>query len=120
MPLSPLEHLRHILDEADYLAAHITGMSREQFTRDETMKRAFVRSLEIIGEAVKKAPTWAAQRYPDIDWRAAAGMRDRLIHGYFGVDYDIVWDVVMNKVPVLRSQIAEILQKEGGAGSPRE
>ena len=46
-------------------------------------------------------------------------MRDRLIHGYFGVDYDIVWDVVTNKVPVLRSQIAEILQREGG-GSPRE
>jgi uncharacterized protein with HEPN domain len=119
MPLSPLEHLRHILDEADYLAAHIPGVGREQFKRDETLKRAFVRSLEIIGEAIKKAPTWVTQRYPDIDWRAAAGMRDRLIHGYFGVDYDIVWDVVMNKVPTLRSQIADILQREGG-GSPHE
>jgi uncharacterized protein with HEPN domain len=56
MPLSPLEHLRHILDEAYYLAAHIPGVSREQFKRDETLKRAFVRSLEIIGEAIKKAP----------------------------------------------------------------
>ncbi len=119
MPLSPLEHLRHILDEAGYLAAHLQGVGREQFTRDETLKLAFVRSLEIIGEAIKKTPPWVTQRYSDIDWRSAAGMRDRLIHGYFGVDYDIVWDVATNKVPVLRSQIAEILRREGG-DSPRE
>jgi uncharacterized protein with HEPN domain len=113
MPLLPLEHLRHILDEADYLSMHARGVAQEQFNRDETLKRAFVRSLEIIGEAIKKTPSSVTQRYPNIDWRAAAGMRDRLIHGYFGVDYDIVWDVIMNKVPVLRSQIAELLRNEG-------
>ena len=110
MPLSPLDHLRHILDEADYLAAHIPGVSREQFKRDETLKRAFVRSLEIIGEAIKKAPVWVTQRYPDIDWRSAAGMRDRLIHGYFGVDYTLVWDVVTTRIPELRDQISSILK----------
>lgn len=57
MPLSPLKHLRHIVDEADHLAVHIQGVGREQFKHDETLKRSFVRSLEIIGEAIKKAPT---------------------------------------------------------------
>lgn len=53
-------------------------------------------------------------KYPELNWKAIAGMRDHLIHGYFGIDYDIVWDVVENKVPVLRKQIEEILHREGG------
>jgi uncharacterized protein with HEPN domain len=77
---------------------------------DETLRRAFVRSLEIIGEAAKQVADSFRSRYPTIEWRAMAGMRDRLIHDYFGVDYELVWDVVHKRIPELRGQIASILE----------
>jgi len=81
-----------------------------------------VRSLEIIGEAAKQIPNAIRQKYAHIPWRAISGMRDRLIHAYFGVDYEIVWDAVINKVPELQQEIEHILQQEigneGGEPSP--
>ena len=110
--LSPLEYLRHIQDEAEYLMSQTQGLSKDEFVGDETLKRAFVRSIEIIGEAAKKVPDNLKQKYTQIEWRAMAGMRDRLIHGYFGIDYDIVWDVVTNKIPQLQQEVEEILRNE--------
>ena len=66
--------------------------------------------MEIIGEAVKQLPDSFLNQYPEIEWRKIAGMRDRLIHHYFGVDYDIVWDAVVNEVPSLHIKIKELLQ----------
>jgi len=112
MSIFPLEYLRHIIDEIEYLIDRSTNLSKENFLEDETLKRAFVRSIEIIGEAAKKIPPDFKQKYPHIEWRAMAGMRDKLIHDYFGIDYEIVWDVVTNKIPTLRVKIKEVLDKE--------
>ena len=113
MPLSAVEYLRHIIDEADYLMEHSSSLNKEAFLGDETIKRAFVRSLSVIGEASKKLPEEITSRFEHIQWREMAGMRDRLIHDYFGTDYEIVWDVVINKIPGLHKQIDQILKELG-------
>jgi uncharacterized protein with HEPN domain len=110
MSFEPREYLRHILVEADYLIAQSAGLTWDRFSNNETLRRAFVRSLEVIGEAAKKVPDDFRARHSSVEWRSMAGMRDRLIHDYFGVDYELVWDVVQNRIPELRRQIASILE----------
>jgi uncharacterized protein with HEPN domain len=109
MSLSGREFLQHILDEAEYLHDRSRGLTSEEFLQDHTLRRAFVRSLEVIGEAAKQVPEETRRELSDLEWRGMAGMRDRLIHGYFGVDYDLVWDVVQTKIPTLRSQLRTVL-----------
>ena len=112
MSRSTIEYLHHILAEVQYLLEQSEGLNRDEFIEDETLKRAFVRSLEIIGEATKQVSDGLRQKYGHIEWRSMAGMRDRLIHGYFSVDYDIVWDVVHNKLPALQEELEHIIQAE--------
>lgn len=103
------EFLRHILIETDYLISESKNLSLPVLVKDETKKRAFTRSLEIIGEAAKKVPDEFRRSHPAVDWKAMAGMRDKLIHWYFGVDWEIVWDVVTNEIPKLRKQVKKLV-----------
>jgi uncharacterized protein with HEPN domain len=101
MSKEPIEYIKHIIDECSYLIAVSNNLSKDEFLDDETVKRAIVRSLEIIGEATKKIPADFKVKWSSVQWKNMAGMRDRLIHDYIGVNYSIVWDVVKNKIPEL-------------------
>jgi len=107
-------YLQHILLECDFIVSVIRPETiKDEFISDETLKRAVVRSLEIIGEATKKIPADVKLEWKDISWKNMAGMRDRLIHDYMGVNYSIVWDVAKNIIPNIRIEIQEIIQQNG-------
>ena len=111
MSKQPKEYLKHILDEIKFLLTSSKDINEDKFMYDETLQRAYSRSLEIIGEATKQLPKDFIDKYPEIDWSLMAGMRDKLIHHYFGVDYAIVWDVVKNELPKLEPQIKNLIKK---------
>lgn len=107
-----IEYLRHILLECEFVTSVVTDqITKDQFLHDETLKRAIVRSLEIIGEATKKIPADIKLTWDSIAWKNMAGMRDRLIHDYMGVNYSIVWDVAKNIIPVIKLQVAQIISE---------
>ena len=112
---SYIPYLQHILEECLYIRSVITDdMVIDQFLVDETLKRAVTRSLSIIGEATKKIPGDVKYTWQSISWRQMAGMRDRLVHDYMGVNYLIVWDVAKNIIPDLTTQIQSVIEGESG------
>ena len=93
--------LRHMLDATQKAQQFIKGRTRAEIERDETLTLALVRLLEIIGEAAKSVSPETRQRYPDIPWKEITGTRDRLIHGYFDVDWNILWQILTVDLPPL-------------------
>ncbi|GIV16049.1 MAG: hypothetical protein KatS3mg022_1484 [Armatimonadota bacterium] len=86
-------------------------MTYEQFAVDKKTLNAVLRSIEVIGEAVKHVPEEIRQRYPDIPWKEMAGMRDKVIHFYFGVDTKIVWNSITERIPAIQTRLQTILEE---------
>lgn len=106
---SSIELLNHIIDEITFVLACTVLKNKEQVINDPVLSRAIIRSLEIIGEACTKLDPDFKSNYPHVEWRKMAGTRNKLIHNYFGVDYDIVWDIIQSKLPQLATDIEEII-----------
>jgi len=88
----------------------MVGMEYEELIKDDMKSSAIMRKLEIIGEASKGIPRHIRKDYPEIPWKAMAGMRDKLIHFYFGVDYDLLWQTINHRIPQIKPLIIQILQ----------
>ncbi len=101
--------LRHMLDAAKRAIDFMQGRAKSDLESDEQLSLAVVRLLEILGEAAKNVSEDLRKDYPDIPWRQIAGTRDRLIHGYFDVDLDIVWQIISTDLPVLVAQLEKAL-----------
>lgn len=84
-------------------------MDDKTFLDDQRTYDAVVRNLAVIGEAVKQIPEYVRTRYPDVEWRKVAGLRDVVVHGYFGIDPEVLWDVVQRRIPELLQQVRRIL-----------
>ncbi|AKB74102.1 hypothetical protein MSLAZ_0841 [Methanosarcina lacustris Z-7289] len=106
---SPILYLSEMLSASINVKSFIEEMDKDAFLKDEKTKSAVVRQLEIIGEAAKAIPADIRSLAPELDWRSIAGMRDRMIHAYFNVDYNLVWDTVVNDVPVFEQTIERLI-----------
>lgn len=109
-------YIKDIVEAISRIEEFIGDMTYEEFVRDDKTSSAVIRKLEIIGEAAKNVPEHMRERYRDIPWKDMARMRDKIIHFYFGVDYEIVWKVVKERLPEVKPLFEKMLEEleEGG------
>ena len=106
-------YLQDILAAMESICTFTAGMDFESFRSDDKTASAVIRKFEVIGEAAKQLPENFRQRHPGVPWKEMAGMRDRLIHSYFGVDHRLVWQTIVDRLPLLTRQIRQILERDG-------
>ncbi len=102
-------YIKDILEAMDAIERFVSGMTFEEFKNDDKTSSAVIRKFEIIGEATKNIPKAIKQKHPDIPWKEMAGFRDKLIHFYFGIKYELVWDTIELEIPKLKPKLYEIL-----------
>lgn len=109
MTKDPKIFLNHILESIVEIEDHVRDIPEEEFSRDVKTQDAVVRRIEIIGEAVKNLSSDFKKKHPEVEWREVAGMRDKLIHHYFGIEMSIVWETSKKDLPKLKKQVSKIL-----------
>lgn len=108
MNKTPLIFLDHIIESIDNIDNFIDNIDEKKFNLDIKLQDAVIRRIEIIGEAVKNLPKSFTDKYSEISWAKIAGMRDKLMHHYFGVDLILVWKTIKEDIPLLKDQILKI------------
>lgn len=103
--------LYHILESIEAIEKHTENISKEKFSKNIIVQDAVIRRIEIIGEAARNLPSDFKAKHPGIEWRAISGMRDKLIHGYFGVDLNVIWQTIKEDIPQLKKQVLNLLEK---------
>jgi len=104
------DFVEDIVTAMDKATRFVEGMSYEEFIKDDKTAFAVIRAIEVIGEAVKNIPDDVREAYPEIPWKGMAGMRDKVIHAYFGVDLKVVWETVQRRIPEVRPLFKEMLK----------
>lgn len=111
MPRDYRVYLEDILEASGKIYSYTAGLSYEGFRESSMVVDAVIRNLEVIGEAIKQLPEPLREQYPDIPWKRIAGLRDILIHAYFGIDFEVIWDVITTKLPTLQERVQQILSQ---------
>ena len=112
MHRSYLHFLDDIKEAAGKIQDYTKEMSYEEFLADRRTQDAVIRNFEVIGEAIKNLPDTVKTRHPTVEWRQIAGLRDVIAHGYFHIDFEVIWEIVTDRIPEFKKNIAKILREE--------
>lgn len=112
-------YLRHILDAIVKIEEYLQGINYDSFMQNTLLQDGVIRQVEIIGEATKRVSSNLRSEYPSIPWKDIMGMRDKLIHDYFGVDIDAVWSTAKDDIPMLKAEVEKILEKFNASHFPK-
>ena len=107
-----LDYLQDILAMMEKIESFTGGMTQEEFLEDDMAHFAVIRAMEVMGEAAKNVPLEVREKYPAVPWRKMAGLRDKVIHGYFGVDLFIIWESATKTIPSYKPVVLEMLREE--------
>lgn len=105
-------YLKHILDAIERIQTYVKGKDKEKFMKEDLIQDGVIRQIEIIGEASKNLSKEFRKQYPEVPWKDISGMRDKLIHSYFGVDLEAVWETVNKDIPKVKTKIKEMIDKD--------
>src|SRR4030042_3469087 len=110
MKHDPIVFLKHIIESIELIENYIGTREKPEFLEDALVQDAAIRRIQVIGEAIKNIPKEFTQLHPEVRWKEFAGMRDKLIHGYFGVDFNLVWDALRKDMPDRKEKIKKIIE----------